>query len=94
MSMFVLDHEEPIPQPRPKAIEAARCVGFPTYYMRKTSQPNSTNAKAAPIAKPVIELMQKRRPYSIHACLQNGSMMLLCVDLFMLFTNSTELYGI
>lgn len=94
MSMFVLDHEEPIPQPRPKAIEAARCVGFPTYYMRKTNPPNSTNAKAAPIAKPVIELMQKRSPYSIHACLQNGSMMLLCVDLFMLFTNSTGLYGI
>ena len=62
-----------MPQPKPNAIDAARWVGFPTSETRQTHLPSNTKAHAAPTANPVAEYKQKRRPYSNHACLQNGS---------------------
>ena len=37
------------------------------------NKPSKTKAQAAPIAKPLTEYIQNLRPYSNHACLQNGS---------------------
>lgn len=71
---------EPMPQPKPKAIDAARWVGFPASETKQVYLPNNTKAHAAPTANPVAEYKQKRRPYSNHACLQNGSIRLDSFD--------------